>query len=488
MFLLELSACASGNGISPVLDAPNLDRFNAGQSIADAVRQSKDEPVNRGEWWKIYGDPQLDRLIDLGLKEAPSITAAAARIMRSVGVLNGAKAEELPSLTGSGQIMGERFPDHYLYPQPYAGSGGSEGSLLAVARYHLDFWGKRRETIAAAGERLNAARAEADDVALLLQTILVETYFRLDAAYKIRDIAVSGLSRRQGIIDLLTIRAKAGLATEIDAAQAKETITETRSEIARLDGEVARRRYQIAALIGKDPAFAEKIKRPILTASADPTPLSAIPATLLGYRPDVAIQRALVEAAAHDMGAAKAAFYPDVDLTAFAGFKSVDLGFLLHPGSAATGIGPAITLPIFDGGRLRSNLKGRAAEYDVAVSTYNATIAAALGQVAEGIVTLKSEQTRKAEADATVAHWNRIVGLQKLRKQHELSSASECLTAEIALLLSERRATEVSTQVAVAQVSLIRALGGAWTPFSSLSTGRTAAGTTITQRGNLLHE
>jgi NodT family efflux transporter outer membrane factor (OMF) lipoprotein len=478
--VLALSACAFGNDVTPASTLPDLGRLNAGAAIDEAT-QSAGTRTNAVDWWKTYGDPQLDRLMVVAAEAAPSMTAAAARIRRAKAVLAGAEADERPSVTGSGQLIGEYFPDHYLYPSPYAGDGGSEGELLADARYHLDFWGKWKAATAAAGERVNAARAEAADAALLLRTAVAEAYVQLDAAIKMHDIAEAGLSRRQGVVDLLAIRTKANLATDIDAVQAQEAITETRSEIARLDGEIVRKRDQIAALLGRDPGFADKIRRPALATIADPAPLSAIPARLLGYRPDVATQRATVEAAAHDIGVAKAAFYPDVDLVGFAGLESLDIGHLLRPGSAAVGAGPAITLPIFDGGRLRSNLKARAADYDAAVSAYDATIVAALQQVADGIVTLKSERARKAEADEALGHWRHVVDLQKIRERQGLSSAMDRLATETALLLSERRSAEADARIAIAQTTLIRALGGAWAPSSFLPTGRTTTEPTIAQ-------
>ena len=479
--LLALSACAAGGDIKPALQPPELNRLNAGATIEEGAHPAGTQTTSPLEWWRVFGDPQLDRLMAIATEDAPSVTAAMARIRRAEAARSGAQADERPSVTGSGQAIGEYYPDHYIWGPPYAGNAGNEGELLANARYHLDFWGKWKEATAAADERVNAARAEAADALLLLRSAVVETYVRLDAAYRLHDIAAQGLTRRQDVIDLLAIREKAHLATDIDAVQAREAITETKSDIARLDAEIVRCRDAIAALFGKTPGFADAIARPALVTVADPAPLSAIPSTLLGYRPDVATERAQVEAAAHDIGAARAAFYPEVDLIGFAGFESLDLGHLLRPGSAAVGAGPAITLPIFDGGRLRSNLSGRAADYDIAVSAYQATIATALRQVADGIVTLKSARARKVEANAARDHWRQVADLQKIRERHGLSDAMDRLASETALLLGERRVAEADARVAIAQTALIRALGGAWAPSSTLSTGSIAAGSMIAQ-------
>jgi len=466
--LFTLSACASGSqSIRPAETPTNPTALSSGKDIAGAT--APPGTMASTAWWMAWGDPQLDRLIASEALTAPSIAEVTARMRRAAAGLDAATADRLPTIDGSGRAVGERFPDHSVYPAPYAGNWGSEGSLSASASYALDFWGKRREAQAGAAARLDAARAEADDATLLLRTALVETYLRLDAAYRQRDIARAGLARRQDVIDLIAARERAGLATGIETTQAHEAITATRDEIARLDGEIAAGWHQIAALLGRDPAFADGLARPSLKVIGDPAPLSAIPAKLLGTRPDVTAARATVEAAARAIGVARAAFYPNVNLIAFVGVQSIGLDSLLRAGSIATGAGPAVSLPIFDGGRLRANLRGKTADYDAAVAAYNAALTKALRQVADGVTGLTSERARQSEARAAAAHWSRILDLQKLRERQGLSGAADRLSTETALLLATRRAAEADARVAVARVARIRALGGAWAPTSSLA-------------------
>ncbi len=465
--LLALSACASGSqSIQPAEMPVETSTLSLGKDITGAVAPPGATPAR--PWWTAWGDPQLDRLLAADALAAPSTAVAAARIRRAAAGLDTAVADQLPTVTGAGRVVAERFPDHSVFPAPYAGNGGSEGSLTASVSYALDFWGKQREAQAAAAARLDIARAEAEDARLLLHTALVDAYVRLDAAYQQRDIAMAGLARRQGVIDLVAARERAGLATGIETTQAREAVTGTRDDIARLDGEIAARRHQIAALLGHDPAFGDALTRPSLKTIGDPAPLSAIPVNLLGARPDVAVARASVEAAAREIGVARAAFYPDVNLAAFAGVQSIGLDSLLRTGSIATGVAPAVSLPIFDGGRLRANLRGKSADYDAAVVTYNGTLTTALRQVADGVTGLAAERTRQSEARAAIAHWSHILDLLALRERRGLSGTADRLTTETALLLARRRAAEADARVAVAQVALIRALGGAC-PSPSLS-------------------
>lgn len=466
--LFTLSACASGSqSIRPAETLTDTTALLSGKDIAGAITQPG--ATVSTSWWTAWNDPQLESLIASHALTAPSIAGAAARMRRAAAGADTAAADRLPTVDGSGRAVGERFPDHSAYPAPYSGDWGSEGSLTASASYAIDFWGKRREAQAAASARLEVARAESNDATLLLRTALVDAYVRLDAAWRERDVAAAGLARRQGVIDLIATRERAGLATGIETAQAREAITATRDEMAWLDGEIAARRHQIAALLGRDPAFADGLARPSLKAIGDPAPLSAIPARLLGARADVAAARATVEAAAREIGVARAAFYPDVNLVAFAGVQSIGLGSLLRAGSIATGAGPAVSLPIFDGGRLRANLRGKTADYDAAVAAYNGALTEALRQVADGVTGLAAERARQSEARAAVAHWSHILDLQKLRERHGLSGAADRLSTETVLLLATRRAAEADARVAIAQIALIRALGGAWAPTPLLS-------------------
>lgn len=440
------------------------DDLAVGQAITRAAETpDRDRRPPDPFWWSGYGDPQLDHLVALLDRQAPGMALAAARLRRAEAMNTAAGAVLEPAATLSATTAEERFPNHSVYSPAYAGKGGSEGRIAVDVRYHLDFWGKRAETAAAAGARVAAARAEAEDARLLLRTGLVEAYLRLDAAIRLRDIAVSGLVRREGLVDLLVIRTSAGLSTDLDAVASREAVTETRDGIVRLEAEIATCRHRIAALLGLDPAFADTLSRPALRSPmGDPLPLSSLPASLLGRRPDVAVRRAEVEAAAHEIGVARAGFYPDVDLLAFAGPASLGLAHLLRSGSVAAGVGPAVTLPVFDGGLLRSGLAGRMADFDAAVAAYDEVIATALRQIADGVVELRAWQARKTEAVTAFDHWSRAVALTEARERQGLSAAGDRLSAETALLLSRRRVVEAETGAAIARVGLIRALGGAF--------------------------
>ncbi|CAB3771646.1 MULTISPECIES: efflux transporter outer membrane subunit [Burkholderia] len=458
-----LAGCASGNGMQPSRVALSPDTLDSGKEIS-ALQRSAEPVIAAPMWWQAFGDAQLDALMEQAARDAPSIQIAESRLQQAEAAGAVAAAGLLPTVDGTASVSANRFPGHDTYSAPYADNTGSRGALGLDLRYHVDFWGKWSKAANAARFRAESAGFEAEDARLVLQTALAAAYLKLDATYKLRDVAAQGLSRREDVLKLQALRIDAGLSTDLNAIEVRDAATQTRADIARYDADIARRRHEIAALLGKTPAFADQLRRPDLRALADPAPVSNVTSLLLGYRPDVAARREAVEAAANEIGVAKAAFYPDVDLIAFAGMQSLGIGYLLRASSTTANLGPAITLPIFEGGRLRANLKGKVAEYDAAVSAYNATIAVALQQVADGIATVKAARIRQQQATVAERQRLHVVDLQRARKRSGLSDAGDLLAAETASLMSQRRVAETDAELADAQVSLIRALGGAWTP------------------------
>lgn len=455
-----LAGCAAGrDDIRPEAVALDAQTLDAGAAIAHAAA-ARGQPA-ASSWWQAYGDPQLDALVAAALAHSPTMDVAAARIRQAQSAFDTISADTLPSVTATASVSAERFSDNFGWG-PYGGTWNGRNQLLAGADYRFDFWGKRRARIAAGQARVLASRAEARDAALMLQSALVQTYVQLAATYRLRDVARQGLERREQLLKLTTIRQGAGLSNDIETTSLRATVSDTRSVIAQLDGEIDRLAHAIAALAGRGPAYADTIVRPEPSHLGDPAPPSRLPAELLGQRADVAAARERVEAAAQGIRSAKAAFYPDVDLSLFAGIQRLGLHDFVSAGSAAAGVIPTLSLPIFDGGRLRGQLDARSADYDAAVGDYNATLLRALQETADGITDLQAASRQRREAGERVAQRHRLRDLQGIRAQAHLASQLDVLGSDIAALLAERDAISADARTAVAQVALIRALGGTY--------------------------
>lgn len=457
------AASLAGCAHAPSAPAPaslDPDRFDAGAAIAAAAAASNAAPSDR-DWWDGFADPQLRRLMAL-VDDAPALRQARARVEAAFADAQAARAPLGLTADAAGTLSAQQFPDHYRVPPPYAGHGGSEGVLTAQLRYRLDFWGKWRAGAAQADGLRIAAQLEADDVRLGLRMALLAHYLRLDSAYRDLDLWNDDVASRSAALLLVQARRERGLTADLDVAAAREAVALAEAERARAEGVLARRRHAIAALLGQGPGFADKLARPAPGPVADPLPWSALPASLLGRRPDVAARRGAVAATRSGMEVARADFYPDVDLAAFGGLQSLGVGHLLRAGSLAAGVGPALTLPLFDNGRRDAAWRRSHAGYDAAVTAYDATVAAALQQVADALAARTEGEGRRRALGDVLAQRERQLALLQLRRERGLADERELVDARLDASRARHGLLAADADLADARVALVHALGGAW--------------------------
>ena len=363
----------------------------------------------------------------------------------------------------------QRFSENSTTPQPLAGSWDWTADLQAAVGYEIDFWGKNQAALDAALQRAQAAEVDRHAAELMLTTSLVRAYLKLDAAYLSRDLAEQTLRQRESTLQLTQRRVAAQLDSRLDMKQAEAALPATRERIAALNEQIALTRNQVAALVGRGPDAGVQVRRPALRgdyAAAVPT---TVPADLIGRRPDVVAQRWRVEAASQDIKVARAQFYPNVSLTAFAGLQSLGLSDLLNAGSRVLGVGPAITLPVFDGGRLRGNLGARQAEYDAAVEQYNGTLVAALHDVVDQIVSLRWQAERASEQREALRLTQEAYDMATARYRNGVGSYLQVLSAEGQVLQQKQLLIELDTRRRALHLELIRALGGGYAPEAALA-------------------
>lgn len=467
---LTLAACADMGGIAPQASKIDASRVNAGSAINGAMTGAA---WPREQWWEALQDPQLNRLMASALADNPSLHAARARVRQARALAGIAGAATLPRVDAAASAQRERFPANYLVPPPLAGNYAWNNTAILSGSYDLDLWGRDHAALAAALGDVQLASAETQMARLALESAIVRSYVQLALDYTLADSAAAMLAQRERLLDLARRRQAAGLASAIDVTSIETTLPAGRREQEQIGTAIALLRNQLAALIGKGPGDGESIARPRLIlapdqATASPAPAavlpSELPAELLGRRPDIAAQRWRVEAAAQRIAVARAAFYPNVNLTAFAGVQALGFGHLLDAGSATRGIAPAISLPIFEGGRLRSQLAGQSAAYDGAVEQYNATVLRALEEVADAITRDRAEQeqarlNQQALASARLAH-----RLAEQAWRAGLTDQVNEIGARIALLQEQRQVAQVASRQLDNYAELMAALGGGVKP------------------------
>ena len=415
------------------------------------------------DWVDQFHDAQLRALADEAVKDNPSLQAALGRVAASRALAEATRGALYPSVDFEGSIVRQRFSETDLFEgTPLAGSWQNQSRLQMGLSWDLDFWGKNRDALEAALSDDRAMEAESQAARLILTTSIARNYNRLAALYAQRDVAERAIAQRRDLTDLSRQRLAAGLDTQVETTQARGTVAAAQTDLQRVEEEIALARNQIAALLGKGPDRGLQIARPTLLANATPLLPDDLTIGPIGRRPDVVAARWRVEAASKDISVAKKEFLPDVTLTAFAGVASLDPSNLLMGISRTFGIGPSVRLPVFEGGRLRANLKGKNAQYDIAVANYNQTLVDALRETADTVTSIRSVDTQIKTQREALDLAEHAYALATTRYKAGLGTQLTVLNAESNVLQQRRLATDLQARRLDLQMGLMKALGGGY--------------------------
>lgn len=413
------------------------------------------------QWWSRYGDAQLNQLVQEALAGNPTLTAAQARLAQANAAVGRARAPLMPRVDANYQATREHIPQDYIYPPPLGGNNITDSRLALDARYELDFWGKNRDRLKAAVSQRDAAEADAQAARNLLAHSVVYSYFNLQNAMAQHDVLEQIAKQRSELADLTVNRQRNGLDTMVEVKQAESALASVRVDTTQEETTIAQLRNQIAALVGAGPERGQSISQTKLTTQAGVLP-AAVPLELLGHRPDVVAARWRAEAARSQIDAAKADFYPNVNLIAFAGFQALGPVSALIDGGKTAGFGPAITLPIFHGGELNAQLDSRRAEADVAVSDYNKTVLDAVRQTADALDALRLIEREKQEQHQARTAIEDAYKLAVDRYKAGLGNYLSVLIAQNSVLTQARLDTDLRMRAYQLDADLAYALGGGY--------------------------
>ncbi|MFI5445102.1 efflux transporter outer membrane subunit [Polaromonas sp. UC242_47] len=453
-----LVGCADMSGIqsqSSLREASSL-----GLPTASATPTA--QPV-AADWWRDFGDEQLNGLVTQALQNSPSLKLAQTRLARAQAVTEVADAAKMPQLSGGIDLTRQKYTANGAVPAPLAGSIRESGTVQLSGSWELDFFGKYSAALESALGSVRAAQADTEAARVLLASNVARSYFQIARLNDQLGVARRTLAQRQETLGLVKDRVNAGLDTQLELRQSEGGLPEARLQIETLQEQLTLARNAMGALVGQ-PNVALALTPPALSAMKTVARSENIPADLLGRRADIAAARWRVEAASKDVVNAKTQFYPNINLVAFAGFSSIGLSRLLDAGSQQWGVGPALRLPIFDAGRLRANLRGKTADLDGAVESYNAAVLDAVRDVADQVassqaITRQQTEQRAAQTSAEGAY---DIAVQRYRAG--LGNYLNVLTAETSVLNQRRLAVDLAARALDTQVALMRALGGGYTP------------------------
>lgn len=418
-------------------------------------------------WWKAYGDPQLDALIDEALAGTPSVAVADARLRRARAFSDVAASANRPQLDATATATGQKQSENFLSPSQLTPQGWNDyGRATLDLSWDLDLWGRQRAALAAAISEAEAARADAAEARLAISTAIASAYAEFARENAALDTAMAARAVRGKTAELFRHRFDSGLETlgSVRQVESREALAD--AEVLSIEEQLAIQRNQLAALAGAGPDRGLALERPSVPLARMFTLPERLAAELVGRRPDLAAARLRAEAASARIGEAQAAFYPNVNLTAFIGWQSLGLDMLTREGSGIGSVGPAVTLPIFNGGRLRGQLRARDAEYSEAVAAYDRTLVQALQEIADVAVSQRALGPQITRTDEAVTAAREAWRVQSDRYNGGLSTYLEVLSAEDSLLSTLRTQTDLQHRSLMLDVALIRALGGGYSTTS----------------------
>ncbi|PLW79229.1 efflux transporter outer membrane subunit [Cohaesibacter celericrescens] len=454
-----ISLCAGCAMLPPKTELSEINPVSAYEATQSLAAKQSAWPSDH--WWAAYRDPQLSELIKEGLSGANDMKIAAARLEIAYATLGSTRGALFPTMGANAKIDQERQSYNYLINEAVAPKGWKAAGVIALdLNWEIDFWGKNRAALAAAKGETQAAEAEAAAARLAVSTGIAQIYAQLVSLYADKDATSNAIRVRKQTVKVISDRFDKRLENESALERVRSAEASTQARLAAIDEQIALTRNQIAAMLGKGPDRGLAIKRPHVSGGRYSGLPKNLPLDLIGRRPDVVAARLRAEASIKRVEESRAAFYPNVNITAVIGKQALGLDLLSHTKSTYGSVGPAISLPILEGGRHVAGLMVSQAKHEIAVATYNQALAQALKDVADSVVSKRQLSrrlyaTQKSATAAENAH--RIV---KNRYDGGLATYLEVLAAEDAMISARNATAALRARSFALDVKLVHALGG----------------------------
>ncbi len=459
-----LSACAT----PPRHDAPPQ------PAIADSSLGLQGDAIVAAQdtWWQSFNDGQLDRLIGQALESNPDLAEASGRLREAQAQVAVARAGQWPRASLSAGETRLKIPSGFPSALD-AGSSVWAGDLGANLSWDLDVWGRHADVSAEARAMSDAARLDIEQARLMLTGAVVQSYVDLNRAYARADIAQRAEAQRETILDITRKRVAAGLDTRVELREAEGALPQARVELLQAQASQSLAAHQLAALLGRGADQYPAIERPNFDPEAALPLPQALPINLLERRPDVIAARERIAAADAQKRAAKAAFYPDISLKAFAGFASFTLKDLIDASSFGYGVGPSLSLPLFDAGRLRAQYQGSEAQLDQAVARYDDTVVNAVHEAADQLTQIDALTHQIVQQRQSLDAAEDAYRLAEERYRAGLAGYLTVLNAETEVLRQRQQQVDLTSSLVLARVTLLLAVGGSFqnstpTPVAAL--------------------
>lgn len=453
---LQLTGCVVG----PKYHQPPVQAPPAYKELGDWKPAQPNDQSLGGEWWRIFQDPQLDALELQVNVSNQNLKAAAAQFQQARAVLRYYRADYYPTVTVDPSATRTRVSSNAPTNTILRGATYNDFVLPFDVSYQADVWGRVRKNVESYREQAQASAADLATVNLSMHADLAADYFLARSLDAEEQLLSTTVKEYEQALELNESRFNGGIASEVDVEQAKTILQTTRAQA--VDVGVARAQYEhaVAILIGKPPAEFGLPPLP-LTAPPPHVPIS-VPSELLERRPDIAAAERLVASANAQIGVAKTAYYPMINLGASGGFESSAITTLINGPSGLWSIGLSAVGTVFDVGRRRSLTDQARAAYDYQVAAYRQNVLTGFQQVEDNLAAVRILEHEAQVQDEAVAAAQRSLDLSVIRYKGGVTNYLEVITAENAALADEVTAVNILGRRMVSTVSLIQALGGGW--------------------------
>jgi NodT family efflux transporter outer membrane factor (OMF) lipoprotein len=457
-----IAAVFAGCNFAPKYSPPALDPgagFKEASTNKTAWKPAAPaDSAPRGPWWKLFEDPELNALEDEAMKANQSIAAASANFLSARALLKEARAGYFPTVSLAPSASRSKASSRNAAPS--ARGPISSFALPLDASWEPDLWGSVRNSVAANAAGAQATLADLEGLRLTVGAEVAVDYFQLRSLDSLKVVLDSTVAAYDESYRLTKARYSTGIASDEDVAQAETQLRTTQAQSTDLGIQRAQLEHAIATLTGRPAAFVAIPAGPLKATPAMPE--AALPSELLQRRPDIAAAERRVAAANAQVGVARAAWFPSLNLTGSVGYQSSTLQSLIGWPSIAWSVGAGLSETLFDAGRRSAVTEQARAALQAASATYRQTVLGAIQEVEDSLSTLRILKKELEEEDAAVAASGRYLSLASDRYKLGIDSYLNVITAQTALLTNQKAAVNLRSQQMAASVQLLKALGGGW--------------------------
>jgi multidrug efflux system outer membrane protein len=414
-------------------------------------------PLGEEKWWDIFQDEQLRTLIRTALKQNYDLRIAASRVLEAQAQLGITRADQFPTLSGGGAIADVRSSQSKLVPEFETSTGQANVS----AAWALDFWGQFRRATEAARANLLASEWAREEVVSSLVANVASAYFQLRALDLQLEISRRTLDSRRESLRLTRMLADGGATSLLDVRQAEQLVFTASAEIPVLEQQISQQENFLSILLGQNPGDVPRGQT--LTEQRQPPEVpSGLPSALLERRPDIRQAEEQLIAANAEIGVARAAYFPQISLSATSGFQSSALSNLFTGFAGAWSFGASLTQPIFTAGRLRSGVRLAVARQQTALLVYQQSIQAAFRGVSDALVAYRKTREFRIQEESLFQSAQDAARLSHMRYNGGVTGYLEVLTNETNAFSAELGLVQARQNELLALVQLYEALGGGW--------------------------